>query len=214
MKKILLGLAAGAMALGAVAMPASAVPPTNSIWDIVDGNPDTGLLEDIILISGYATMLDACGNGKPQYTLFAPVDLLNIIDDGFGPYVGPYEIPVLEAVLDELGYSVADLNSLSAVVRGILNDHLVNGSFSPAQLDTDELTTLTARSGFTLRNELGDTINDQTIVGSVQACNGYVYFLAGFIDSTPQVPTEGLNALDTPQDGTPGGSNTLLPDTL
>jgi hypothetical protein len=33
------------------------------------------------------------------------------------------------------------------------------------------------------------------------------------LDSTPQVQTEGLNSLDTPTDGTPGGSNSL-PDTL
>jgi hypothetical protein len=35
----------------------------------------------------------------------------------------------------------------------------------------------------------------------------------GVIDSTPQETHEGLNSQDTPNDGTPGGTNSL-PDTL
>jgi len=198
MKKILLGMAAGAMALGAVAMPASAGTPSDSIWDLVDdGTNDT--LSDLVLIAGMATMLDACGNGKPNYTFFGPVEDIFLATD-----IGLFDV---------LGTSLSELQSAPAVVRGILNDHLVNGSFSPEQLETDELTTLTARSGFTLRNEEGNSINDQTIFDAEQACNGYLYYLGGFIDSTPQVPTEGLNSLDTPNDGTPGGTNSL-PDTL
>jgi hypothetical protein len=180
-------------------MPASAAP-TDSIWDIVDdGTNDT--LSDLVLIAGLATMLDACGNGKPFYTFFAPADLTFT-----APSVGLFAI---------LETSLSELQSAPAVVKGILNDHLVNGSFSELQLDTNEVTTMTARSGFTLRNELGVTINDQAIGTSEQACNGWVYNLGlgGFIDSTPQVPTEGLNSQDTPQDGTPGGTNSL-PDTL
>ena len=192
MKKILLGMAAGAMALGASIVPASA-GVDGSIWEIVDDN--SSVLADLVLVAGMATQLDACGNGEAQYTLFAPID------------------PVLEGVLDALGVSVSDLNATPAAVKGILNDHLVNGAFSPWQLDLDEITTLTARSGFTLRNENGDSINDQSVIDNDQACNGFIYWIAGFIDSTPQVPTEGLNSLDTPQDGTPGGSNSL-PNTL
>jgi hypothetical protein len=198
MKKILLGMAAGAMALGAVAVPASAGTPGDSIWDLVDDGSND-VLSDLVLIAGMATMLDACGNGKPNYTFFGPIEIVFTTPD--------------TGLFDVLGTSLSKLQSAPAVVRGILNDHLVNGSFSSEQLATDELTTLTARSGFTLRNEEGDFINDQAIITDEQACNGYLYDLGGFIDSTPQVPTEGLNSLDTPNDGTPGGTNSL-PDTL
>ena len=192
-------MAAGAMVLGAGVAPAFAGANENedldeSIWWHIDDTSTT--LADLVLIAGMATQLDACGNGKPFYTLFAPVD--EVLDG---------------VILPALDVTIADLQSAPATVKAILNDHLVNGSFSPWQLEQAEITTLTARSGFTLRNEEGSTINDQTITGSEQACNGFIYFIAGFIDSTPQVPTEGLNSLDTPNDGTPGGSNSL-PDTL
>ena len=199
MKKILLGMAAGAMALGAGVAPAFAGGNENdessdSIWENIEDDTDT--VEQLILIAGMANQLDACGNGKPFYTMFVPID------------------DAADFVIEDiLGTSVADLAATPAAVKAILNDHLVNGSFSPWQLEQPEITTLTARSGFVLRNEEGGTINDQPILYSEQACNGFVYFIGGFIDSTPQVPTEGLNSLDTPNDGTPGGSNSL-PDTL
>jgi hypothetical protein len=218
MKKVLISMAAGAMSLGS-AIPALGLPEgpednngesDSSIWEIIDQDlgddgeviptsvfETTDDLADLILIAGMATMLDTCGNGKPFYTLFAPVDEW---DKG-------------EGLLDVLDATIAELQASPAVVRSVINDHLVNGSFSPWQLDLDEITTLTARSGFTLRNENGDTINDQIIGDSEQACNGWIYYIDGFIDSTPQVSTEGLNSLDTPNDGTPGGSNSL-PDTL
>jgi hypothetical protein len=231
MKKILLGLAVGATVF-AGAVPVSAgfkggydsnENSDDSIWEIVDGQnmeivstaiAGDGVLADLILIAGMATMLDACGNGKPFYTLFAPIELGDMTNGAeVGAAVGGVSLP-LEIFLDEvLGASVADLQATPAVVRALLNDHLVNGSFSPWQLDSDSVTTLTARSGFVLRNENGNTINDLNIAFSEQACNGWVYGIFGVIDSTPQVPTEGLNSLDTPTDGTPGGSNSL-PDTL
>jgi hypothetical protein len=194
MKKVLIGMVAGAMALGAGVAPVVAgtneQDTSSSIWEnLLDNGDDT--LTDLVLIAGMSTMLDDCGNGKPFYTLFAPNEVY------------------LDGVLDALGVTVSDLQQTPAAVKGILNDHLVNGAFSPWQLDLDEITTLTARSGFTLRNENGDEINDQSVDWSEQSCNGWIYWLDGFIDSTPQVPTEGLNSLDTPQDGTPGGSNSL-----
>jgi hypothetical protein len=212
MKKVLISLAAGAIALGG-ALPASAGPiggdgngnSDDSIWEQIDNNTST--LEDLVLIAGMATMLDACGNGKPFYTFFAPSEGL------LRNAVGGIAVDLDTFLEDVLGVSVADLQATPDVVRALLNDHLVNGSFSPWQLDSDSVTTLIARSGFVLRNENGDSINDLTVLSSEQACNGWIYYIDGVLDSTPQVPTEGLNAQDSPTDGTPGGSNSL-PDTL
>ena len=234
MKKILLSLTVGATVL-AGAVPVSAgvrggddntTRKDESMWEIVDGQFaevgvsaifGEGILADLILIAGMATMLDTCGNGKPFYTLFAPVegDLLPppSIGSEVGAAVGGIEGTLDSFLEDVLGASVADLQATPDVVRALLNDHLVNGSFSPTQLDLDEITTLTARSGFVLRNENGEFINDLPIFFSEQSCNGWIYFIGGVLDSTPQVATEGLNSLDTPNDGTPGGTNSL-PDTV
>jgi uncharacterized surface protein with fasciclin (FAS1) repeats len=214
MKKILIGMAAGAMALGASVVPAAAgwnETPGDSIWNEVDGT----IVGQLVLIAGMATQLDACGNGKPYYTFFAPSD---VVFEG----VEQLDIPGLFEIL---GTSVAELQGAPDVVRGILNDHIVNGSFSPWDFEYDtNITRMVARSGFILnitRDKDGGDADDIFVSGEyvdvddddVQVCNGYVYWIDGFIDSTPQVVTEGLNALDTPQDGTPGGTNSL-PDTL
>jgi hypothetical protein len=236
MKKVLVSLVAGAASItGALPVSAGGFDNTTrkdeSMWEIVDEDffdctavavcaaltPGGGVLADLVLIAGMATMLDTCGNGKPFYTLFAPVEGELLPPPSIGSEVGA-AVGGIEGTLDSfledvLGASVADLQATPDVVRALLNDHLVNGSFSPTQLDLDEITTLTARSGFVLRNENGEFINDLPIFFSEQSCNGWIYFIGGVLDSTPQVATEGLNSLDTPNDGTPGGTNSL-PDTV
>jgi hypothetical protein len=218
MKKALIGMAAGAMALGASVVPVSAgYLKDNNLWDVVqdetcnlDEFEGTGrIFEQLVLTSGWATRLDTDGNGDPRYTVFQPIE------------------EILEAVLDSMGLEVSDLNSQPAAVNAILADHIANGSFSPDELKDKDLTRITMRSGYvatvysTLDNAGGAVVRtlNTTYIGGAQflygnqASNGWRYCIGGLIDSTPQVPHEGLNSQDTPQDGTPGGTNTL-PDTL
>ena len=232
MKKMIIGMAIGAAALGATVVPASAgiglggvvgdgEPLDESIWDLLvedrgyteyadDAAPGDGQdagFSDIVLIAGMAHTLDACGNGKPQYTLFAPY------------------VDVLTEVLHALDAEIADLQATPDVVKAILADHLVNGSFSPEQLALSKR--LVARSGYILNIQNINTVytnggpaviddfyvNGQEIVLDNPACNGWLYTIMGFINSQDYVTSEGMNALDTPQDGTPGGTNSL-PNTL
>ncbi len=218
MKKALIGMAAGAMALGASVVPASAgVYGIDNLWDgiadndcnaeVVDDTED--IFEALILTGGWAQRLDTDGNGDPRYTVFQPLD------------------SILVGLLDALGLEVSDLNSQPAVVQSLLADHIANGSFEPQELEDQDLTRITMRSGYqaTVFGAYVDGLpaprvwnSNVFIAGSLivdgdQYDNGMLYCIAGIINSTPQVPHEGLNSQDTPNDGTPGGTNSL-PDTL
>jgi hypothetical protein len=217
MKKALIGMAAGAMALGASVVPVSAgYTNTDNLWDGISGidggagycdDSSDDIFEALILTGGWAQRLDTDGNGDPRYTVFQPYDA------------------VLSALLDALGLEVSDLNSQPATVQAILADHIANGSFDYDELEDTDLTRITMRSGY-VATVMGTSDPVSRSVGSdvyiagafiadyAQFGNGWLYCIAGIIDSTPQVPHEGLNSQDTPQDGTPGGTNTLLPDTL
>jgi hypothetical protein len=217
MKKVLIGMAAGAMALGASVVPVSAGASGDNLWDLVQdecataplaGTGTNNLFEQLVLTGGWAERLDTDGNGDPSYTVFQPGEV------------------ILEGLLDALGLEISDLNSQPAVVQGILADHIANGSFDEDEILDSDLTRITMRSGYvaTVSDPTADstasarTLTDTSISGApfvygTNADNGYHYCILGFIDSTPQVSTEGLNSQDTPNDGTPGGTNSL-PDTL
>jgi hypothetical protein len=219
MKKALIGIAAGAMALGASVVPASAGWYTGgageNLWDAVqtDCATDAGgnLFEQLVLSGGWAERLDTDGNGEARYTVFQPLN------------------SIITGVLAAFELEISDLNSQPAVVQGILADHIANGSFDPDELEDKDLTRITMRSGFVAPVfSSGDGTGAQRVVGGLtsttyiagalivssdQVDNGYRYCISGFIDSTPNVSHEGLNSEDTPQDGTPGGTNSL-PDTL
>jgi hypothetical protein len=221
MKKALIGMAAGAMALGASVVPASAGYGEDNLWDGIAGtnggntngtalcdDDQEDIFEALILTGGWAKRLDTDGNGKPRYTVFQPYDA------------------VLDGLLDALGLSIADLNDQPATVQAVLADHIANGSFDPNELEDTDLTRITMRSGFVAsifgpneqlggpRSVPGSTfIEGAQIVNAAQYDNGWLYCIMGVIDSTPQESHEGLNSQDTPNDGTPGGTNSL-PDTV
>jgi hypothetical protein len=222
MKKALIGMAAGAMALGASVVPASAgVYGVDNLWDgIADGFCNAGdsdsadIFEALVLTGGWAERLDTDGNGKPRYTIFEPQN------------------EVLAITLSIMELEVSDLNSQPATVQAILADHIANGSFSEDELEDGDLKSITMRSGYVARLWTAEPLDlvDQSNMARViysnlyideayiqagdQFDNGWLYCIDGYISATPVVPHEGLNSQDTPQDGTPGGSNSLLPDTL
>lgn len=214
MKKVLIGMAAGAMALGASVVPVSAGYGGENLWDGISesycdqSNTDGDIFEALVLTAGWAERLDTDGNGDPRYTVFQPLE------------------GILAGLLEALGLEVSDLNSQPSVVSAILADHIANGSFSEAELEDTDLKRITMRSGFVAPIVgAGDSSGGPRTYGSslsiatapflvgFQLGNGWLHCIAGFIDSTPLVPHEGLNSQDTPQDGTPGGTNSL-PDTL
>jgi hypothetical protein len=226
MKKVLIGMAAGAMALGASVVPVSAgylADSVDNLWDEVqegcwNGVPQVGddidnangdqIFEQLVLTGGWANRLDTDGNGDPRYTVFQPLN------------------SILSGLLEALGLEVSDLNDQPATVQAILADHIANGSFDENELEDKDLTRITMRSGYVATVSSSDDytpaprdiyddvyIAGAQIIDGEQADNGWHYCLVGIIDSTPQVAHEGLNSQDTPQDGTPGGTNSL-PDTL
>lgn len=213
MKKTLIGMIAGAVAVGASVIPASAgYGNAGTIWDGVnagacnDGGAD--VFEQIVLIGGWATALDTDGNGKPYYTVFAPYD------------------SVLSAVLDDLNLEVSDLSANVAIAKSILADHIANGSFDSDELENTNLTRITMKSGFVATVfGTGDPVS-RTVPGDVYIAgafistgarfsNGWLYCLSGFIDSTPQVPTNGVNVgTPAPAPAAAAPAESVLPNTL
>lgn len=229
MKKLIIGAVIGAAAIGATIAPANAgsfggvigggYALDESVWDLVVENrgsteyaddaagQDAGF-SDILLIAGLANTLDACGNGKAQYTLFAPY--MDVLTEVLGP--------------DGMDAKISDLAASPNVVRSIVNDHLVNGSFSPEQIALSKR--LVTRSGYILNIQNINTlysgssvsiddfyVNGQQIIEANPACNGWLYTILGFINSKDYVVSEGMNSLDAPKDGTAGGTDSL-PNTL
>ena len=225
MKKAIIGMAAGAMALGASVVPVSAGYGINdNLWDVLENEGGCNLtggaegtediFEQLVLSGGWASRLDTDGNGKPRYTIFQP------------------EEAILEGLLDALGVEISDLNDVPSTVQAILADHIANGSFSEEELEDSDLTRITMRSGYVAsvfspadidpnvarqaQSDIGANnvyVAGALILSGTQADNGWRYCIAGWVDSRAQVSHEGLNSEDTPNDGTPGGTNSL-PDTL
>lgn len=209
MKKVLIGIAAGAIALGASIVPASAGYGTGNLWDAVQGGcagDSNDVFEQLVLIGGWAERLDTDGNGTPRYTVFQPTG------------------GVLATLLDDLNLEVSDLAAQPAIVGSILADHIAAGSFSENELEDTDLTRITMKSGYVAtvfgtgdpatRTVPGDVfISGAAIVSSGQFDNGWHYCIAGIIDSTSQVPTTGLGA--TPGTAAPAPvASEGLPDTL
>jgi hypothetical protein len=213
MKKIIIGIAASAMALGASLGAVNAAGPyalphdstTGSMWDYIDAG--NGLTEQLVLVAGLANTLDQCGNGKTLYTLFLPVE------------------DVLAALLEEADMTVADFAQNPAAVRSLLNDHLVVGAVDPALLTSvpSGIKKLIAASGFVINIRDLNTVmydadvwtdwyaNGNQLLGAVATCNGWLYPMFGFFDTTNYSPTNGSNTGTTVA---PTSEASELPDTL
>ncbi len=211
MKKTLIGMIAGAVAIGASVIPVSAgYLGDATIWDGItagacnDGGAD--VFEQVTLVGGWANALDTDGNGKPYYTVFAPFD------------------SVLAAVLDDMNLEVSDLSSNTAVARAILNDHIAAGSFDQNELEDTDFTRITMKSGFVAtvfgandpvsRTVPGDVyVGGAFIASGARYDNGWLYCLNGFIDSSTQVPTGGVDVGGSVAPA-PAAVEGGLPDTL
>ena len=210
MKKILIGMFAGAAVIGASVVPVSAGYADLTVWEGIDAglcSDDGGkLFEQIVLVAGAANALDTDGNGKPNYTVFAPVE------------------SVLAGVLDDLNLEISDISANPAIAKAIVNDHVARGSFDQNELEDTDLTRITMLSGFVAtlfgsadpvsRSVPGDVfIAGALIVSAADLANGWLYCIAGFIDVTPQVPTTGLDV-----GGAPAAADAVakdgLPDTV
>jgi hypothetical protein len=210
MKKILIGMLAGAAAVCASVIPVSAGYGDSTVWEGIDAglcSDDGGkLFEQIVLIAGATGALDTDGNGKPNYTVFAPVE------------------SVLAGVLDDLNLEISDISANPAIAKTIVNDHVARGSFDQNELEDTDLTRITMLSGYVAtvfgssdpvsRSVPGDVyVAGALIVSGADLANGWLYCINGFIDVTPQVPTNGVDV-----GGAPAAANAVakdgLPDTL
>lgn len=206
MKKTIIGVLAGAAAIGASVVPASAGYDTATIWDGVTAGAcsDNGAksFEQIVLIGGWAGALDTDGNGKPNYTVFAPLE------------------SVLASVLDDLNLEVSDISGNPAIAKAILNDHIAAGSFDQNELEDSDLTRITMKSGLVVTVFGALDPNSRTVPGDVYVggalitsasdlSNGWLYCIAGFIDASTQVPTTGVDSGIAPAATESGLPNTL-----
>ena len=208
MKKSIIGLVAGAVAIGASVVPASAGYADSTIWEgitagVCSDNSEKAF-EQIVLIGGWAGSLDTDGNGKPNYTVFAPLE------------------SVLALVLDDMNLEVSDIAGNPAIAKAILNDHIAGGSFDQNELEDTDLTRITMKSGFVATvfgsgDPVGRTVpGDVYVAGALitsasDLANGWLYCIAGFVDATPQVPTNGVDTGSAPA---PATTESALPDTL
>lgn len=194
MKKMIIALAASTALIASPALAGG----LGSAWDAIDATEGTG--EQLVLGAGLANTLDQCGNGKPFYTVFLPID------------------EVLDAFLDEQDLSVPGVLAKAGVVANLLNDHIAVGSYAPDQLSDPSITRIITRSGYIVTKSLigdGIYVNGNLILDWVQTCNGFVYWIDGIIDSTPQVPTSGVNPVTTePAAPAAPAESSGLPDTL
>ncbi len=223
MKKLLIGLAAGAIALGASVIPASAgngpigsyngpLPydsTPGSMWDYIDARNGYG--EQLVLMAGLSNTLDVCGNGKTLYTLFLPLE------------------SVLTLAVDEVfDTTIADLAESPAVVKALLSDHLVAGAVDPGLLTSQDggVKKLVAVSGYVINIRMLNTItypvygsitqfwsdwyaNGQQLINATVTCNGWIYDMFGVFQPEDYAETFGTNNLPPT-----GSAVSELPDTL
>jgi len=192
MKKILIGIAAMSALIATPALAGS----LDSSWEVIEDTTDTA--RQVVLVAGLADELDTCGNGKPFYTVFLPVDL------------------ALDDLFDEMDLTIADLSATPAVVSALLNDHIARGSYAYSDLMNASITRIITRSGYLLtKSIIGGSVyvNSNLIVDSVQTCNGFIHRIDGVIDSTAQVPTTGVD-VDVAPAPTNAPVESGLPDTL
>ncbi len=199
MKKVLIGLAAGALAVTAMNAPVSAGVPTDSVYDILVAQGSTSEL--LIDASGLGADLSDCGNtgnnnGLPNYTVFYPAS-----DAIFG------------SVLTALDLTLGELAAQPALVKAALLNHVVKADISPSQLEDNSNSKFTTMGGLVLTktwvdgDQDGDVdfngtagemnINGYPVVasgGSVygqEACNGWVYLIVGFLAPSSADTTQG-----------------------
>lgn len=197
MKKIITGIAAGALALG-VALPASA--GYYSVYDDLAGRSDN--LELLLDAAGLDTPLSDCGatgnnNGLPDYTVFIPGGLI-----GFDNY--------LDAVLDNLELTLGQLAAQPALIKALLLNHVVKSNISPTQLEDNSNTVFISMGGLTLVKAfnpvVGYTINNQSLdTNGTEACNGWVYEIEGILAPVTAQPTNGTTTEGTAAAGSGEG---------
>ena len=202
MKKILIGLAAGAVALSASgAAQVSAAPPT--VYEILTGSVGSDYAELLIDSAGLDGALDDCGNtgnnnGLPNYSVFFPA-----------------ADAIFEAVLAELDLSLGQVLAQPALVKTVLLYHVVQQDITPQQLADNSNSKFMTMGGLQLIKTSQPTLGGNSYLvngygvigvvgdadgyivaegGATQACNGWVYLIAGFLAPNSAITTIGLTA--------------------
>lgn len=198
MKRLAIGMAAAAMALGVI--PASASLSEDLYTGVSNYTPT--YFKGYVEVSGLKDLVDQndlCQNGDPLFTIFAPIDSAFDGGDGTGGNPGAFD-------LWETTY--AKSLAKNGWPDSIVNDHVVQGSISPAELENGSLTLTQSRSGLRINVTSTATprvvpgtvqVNGITILAAEQYCNGWVYLIDGILSSKPQVPVTGVDAKDEPK---------------
>lgn len=212
MKKTIIALVAGATALGVA--PASATLVQDLYTGV--GNYAPTYFKGYVEVSGLLGSLDQndfCENGDPMYTIFVPADAAFDGGDGQGGLPGMFDV---------WDTSWAKTLAVPGFASSITNDHVVEGSISPSELDNTSLTLLVSRSG--LKINVSSTTLPRTAPGSIQVngipiiaaeqyCNGWIYVINGVLNPKSPIPTQGAMP-ETQDDKEPAKVASELPNTL
>ena len=193
MKKVLIGLAAGALAFTATTAPVNAWHGS-TVYEILTEQIGSSYAELLIDSAGLDEALDDCGNsgsnaGGANYTVFFPA-----FDS------------IFEAVAEALGLSIGQILAQPALVKTVLLYHVVNGNIAPVQFEMDQTKKFTSLGGLTLLKTTNALSGEYFINGALvfdaqnfgaddlayQACNGWVYLIVGFLAPDSSIETIGL----------------------
>jgi len=171
MKKLLIGLAAGALAVTATTAPVSAgnTQTTESSYEVLAAQ---SLISELLIdASGLDGALDTCGNGKPQYTVFFPSSDL-------------WFEKLLEAADLTLGQALAQ----PALVKTVLLYHVVSQSIAPQQLADAQNSVFNSMGGLQLvkTTQFGDFADIDPTSGVTIAPTSLYYYINGYLLSDVQ----------------------------
>lgn len=213
MKKVLIGMAAGVLAISATGA-AQVSAATDTVYEVLttyfDGDDDgdgfelSELATLLIDSSGLDAALDDCGtgsnNGLPNYTVFFPAS-----------------DAIFTNVLAALDLTLGQVLAQPSLVKTVLLYHVVKSNIAPVQFVDPQNTKFNTMGGLTLIKTMQPTgypgvyfplINGYSVVGvtsdidgtdldasgAIQACNGWVYLIAGFLAPNSAVATTGLTS--------------------
>jgi transforming growth factor-beta-induced protein len=153
--------------------------PTKTIWQLIQENSSTGILETQMTAAGFDTKLN---DATKQYTLFAPSDA------------------AMNALLSTLGLSSFESVS-SAVVKSVLNYHIANSQYlaealtNNTQITTEQGEKITVLVTGTGEKKLhsGGTTDAKVTTSDIKATNGVVHI----VDAVMVPPTIGALIIQT-----------------
>lgn len=148
-------------------------------------NDNFDLFYELVRFGGWLPTLSDCDFTR---SVFAPND------------------QAMQEILDELDLTIEDFETRSSLANAIVTDHVVGTRITPAGIENDQTTRLTAGSGLLLKitqdppgspgsRKIGENlyVNGEKILSATELCGGTVFEVDGVIGSGPTFPQPSNN---------------------